>query len=694
MRIFVTGGCGFIGSNFIRFLLKNEKKAIIVNIDKQTYAGRGRNIEHMGLEKSRRYTFFREDILNRQFIDEVFSELRPEIAFNFAAESHVDRSIENATPFRETNVIGTGILLEAAKKSRIERFVQISCYDEKTRALTTNGLKTYKELREGDCVFSLNPITQEIEVKPIEKIIIQPYEGQMIHFNNKRIDLMVTPNHKMFILNTSKKAKKLLIETAEKASKRSIFYMPEGQWTGKKEEYFEVKGYGRVKTKDLMYILGIFIGDGFIAYQEKRIETKTGLAREEYLEKSRDKLNGKFKKIEKIGNHISISKGYRIFFDIPVNDKCRKKVEKTLSNLGIKYHCHEGKAGSHLYFTSKAFMEFFTQCGQGAHNKHIPRWALEYSSEYLACLFEGLMDSDGYGGKIYYTVSEMLASDICELCIKLNLKPSMHKRYSISSLNGRRIEGISYYIFIAKTVRSISHHRNKVIDYKGHIWCLKVKDNKNFLVERNGRFDFCGNTDEIYGSIEKGSFDEDSRLNPSNPYAESKADAEKLARKYFEEHHLPVIITRSANNYGPYQFPEKLLPLFITNLIEGKKVPLMHSRENPGLNVRDWLHVEDNCRAIWFIAQKGKEGEAYNIPGENEKTNIEVTHMLLENFRYGRDMINYVEHRKAHDFRYSIDGRKLEEMGFEHKHKDFEKGLEETVRWYRQNENWWRPLKK
>jgi dTDP-glucose 4,6-dehydratase len=201
-------------------------------------------------------------------------------------------------------------------------------------------------------------------------------------------------------------------------------------------------------------------------------------------------------------------------------------------------------------------------------------------------------------------------------------------------------------------------------------------------------------TDEVYGSIEDGSFSEDSRLNPSSPYSASKSSADLIGLSFFKSYHLPIIITRSANNYGPYQFPEKFLPLFITNLIQGKKVPLMYSSENPGLNQRDWLHVDDNCNAILFLAVRGKEGEIYNIPGMNEKTNIEVTKYLLKEFGYGEEMIEKISHRAAHDFRYSIHGDKLLDFGFEYKHKNFKNELSLLVDWYKKNESWWSPLKK
>ncbi len=200
-------------------------------------------------------------------------------------------------------------------------------------------------------------------------------------------------------------------------------------------------------------------------------------------------------------------------------------------------------------------------------------------------------------------------------------------------------------------------------------------------------------TDEVYGSIKEGNFSETSQLNPSNPYSETKVKAEGVVMDYMTRG-LSAVITRSANNYGPYQFPEKLLPRFITNLIDRQPVPLMWSQENPGLNVRDWLNVKDNCRAIWYVSQKGNNQEIYNIPGDNERTNIDMTKMLLHYFEFGEEMIEKSEHRKAHDFRYSISGDKLKDIGFQYKHSDLNQGIKELCQWYEENQDWWRPLKK
>jgi dTDP-glucose 4,6-dehydratase len=197
-------------------------------------------------------------------------------------------------------------------------------------------------------------------------------------------------------------------------------------------------------------------------------------------------------------------------------------------------------------------------------------------------------------------------------------------------------------------------------------------------------------TDEVYGSINSGSWNENSPLLPNSPYSASKAGGELLARAYHRTHGLDVVITRGSNNYGTHQFPEKLIPLFITNLLEGKKVPVYGS----GTNVRDWLHVDDHCRAIFQVLINGKAGEVYNIGGGGELTNLEITNLILEAMKAADSSIEYVDDRKGHDFRYSVDWSKIKnELGYEPQVK-FEDGLNETIKWYRNNREWWEPLKR
>ena len=196
-------------------------------------------------------------------------------------------------------------------------------------------------------------------------------------------------------------------------------------------------------------------------------------------------------------------------------------------------------------------------------------------------------------------------------------------------------------------------------------------------------------TDEVYGSIESGSWTEEWPLQPNSPYSASKAGGELLARAYYKTHGLDVVITRCSNNYGTHHFPEKLIPLFVTNLLEGKKVPVYGN----GKNVRDWLHVDDHCRGIHKVLMNGRAGEVYNIGGGRELNNLEITSLILEAMGKDESSIEYVEDRKGHDLRYSVDWTKINrELGYEPQVK-FEDGLRDTIQWYRDNESWWKPLK-
>lgn len=195
-------------------------------------------------------------------------------------------------------------------------------------------------------------------------------------------------------------------------------------------------------------------------------------------------------------------------------------------------------------------------------------------------------------------------------------------------------------------------------------------------------------TDEVYGSIEEGSFVETDRLGPRSPYSSSKAGSDLIALSYEETYGLPVIVTRSSNNFGPYQFPEKVIPLFVTNLLDGRKVPLY----GDGLNVRDWIYVMDNCAGVDMVLRNGVIGEIYNIGGGNETTNRELTEKVLALLGAGDEMIEYVQDRLGHDRRYSIDCSKANALGWTPS-RSLDEALAETVDWYRANRAWWEPLK-
>jgi len=196
-------------------------------------------------------------------------------------------------------------------------------------------------------------------------------------------------------------------------------------------------------------------------------------------------------------------------------------------------------------------------------------------------------------------------------------------------------------------------------------------------------------TDEVYGSIDEGSWAEDQPLAPNSPYSAAKAGSDLLARAYFRTYGLPVCVTRCSNNYGPYQFPEKVIPLFVTNLMEGRRVPLY----GDGLNVRDWLHVDDHCRGIQLVAERGRPGEVYHIGGGTELTNRELTERLLSAMGADWSAVEMVADRKGHDRRYSLDiGKIADELGYRPQ-VPFDEGLAATIQWYRDNRAWWQPLR-
>jgi dTDP-glucose 4,6-dehydratase len=195
-------------------------------------------------------------------------------------------------------------------------------------------------------------------------------------------------------------------------------------------------------------------------------------------------------------------------------------------------------------------------------------------------------------------------------------------------------------------------------------------------------------TDEVYGSIAEGAFDEDCPLKPTNPYAASKAGADRLAFSFFATYGLAVVITRCSNNFGPYQYPEKMIPLFTTNALEDKPLPVYGT----GRNVRDWIHVRDHCAAIALLLEKGQSGEVYNIGAGNERSVLEIASLILDELRKPQSLIQFVKDRPGHDLRYCLVTDKLRALGWAPR-ADFERELRATVRWYVENEAWWRKVR-
>ncbi|TFH46721.1 MAG: dTDP-glucose 4,6-dehydratase [ANME-2 cluster archaeon] len=271
------------------------------------------------------------------------------------------------------------------------------------------------------------------------------------------------------------------------------------------------------------------------------------------------------------------------------------------------------------------------------------------------------------------------------------------------------IENNSHYSFIQGDIcdKKIVEKAMQNVDYVVHFAAeshvdRSIEDGFTFvntnilgtytLLEHALNFNIKGfihiSTDEVYGSIMEGSFRETDRLTPSSPYSSSKAGSDLLVYSYYLTHKLPIIITRCTNNFGPYQHPEKLIPLFITNLLQNRNIPVYGT----GTNVRDWIYVLDHCKAVDFVLHNGKTGEIYNIGSSIEKSNIEITKRILENIGAEESMIEYVKDRPGHDFRYSLDCTKLKQLGWGPEY-NFDEALRHTVQWYVENRWWWEKLK-
>ncbi|KKN70807.1 hypothetical protein LCGC14_0426990 [marine sediment metagenome] len=608
--------------------------------------------------------------------------------------SHVDDSIASANPFIMSNVLGTQVIADACVKHKVERLIYISCYDSMTRAVTRGGLKYWHELNVGDSVLSINPSTGNVEEKKINKIIVQDYNGKMMRFKSERSDFCVTPNHRcIYTDHATKQDSKLYWSSAEGLFNSKNKYLPTGKLCSSTNQNstINVNGVGEVDASALFYICGVFIADGFNAYQEKKIPNKTGLDRHDFLTKCRDSKTGKFIKTGKVGdNETTTCHSYRIFFDVPQNDKARDRLESCLKLVGIKFYSHKNKSGEHIYFSSKEWMGFFKQFGYLAKNKQIPERVFNYNYNLLLSLWEGIHDGDGHGNNIsgrtvnITTVSDMLAGQLCYLGACIGFTSKIKKKHSISFLDGRKIEGDSNVVYFSQ-VRRPKISKPTEIDYSGKIWCLSVEDNKNFLTERNGYITYSGNTDEVYGQLGKDDdpWTENGRLSPRNPYSASKAAGELIVKATSQTHGLKYNITRSCNNYGPRQSAKNLVPKIIRNILHKKPVPIYGT----GNQLREWIHVADNCFAVLKILESALPNETYNISAGHEISNLEMFHNICNIMgvgQEGHDLLTFVEDRKGHDFRYSVDYSKIKSIGWEPKFR-FKKGLNQCINWYLRN---------
>ena len=387
------------------------------------------------------------------------------------------------------------------------------CYDEKTRVPTTNGPKGIDDLSKDDVVFSLNPDTRLLEEVPVEKVFKFNYEGDLIHFKSRNVDLTVTPNHRMLIHPSSSNPQRLIFRTADECLKRKGIFTPTPLgWSGKSYALeplsfsFTQRNIRRtisIAIEDILYLFGLFIGDGNAYKGSITVPVASRLSRQEYAARGRGE-DGQFLKLT--ADAAPMMKTYPTYetaFALPYYTKghARQNLAGILEKYGIRFSLTPDQ----VRISSKEIYDLFVQCGVGALNKHIPRWLLEYPSQYLVHLMKGLKDSDGShdeNAATYWTSSERLKDDFAELCVKLGRLPTVGRRpakvVTMQNHGGKKIRtSPSYSICYSKArkeYRFIRTSKATSVRYVGRVWCPSVPPYENILVERNGKYVFSGNT--------------------------------------------------------------------------------------------------------------------------------------------------------------------------------------------------------
>ncbi len=572
--VLVTGAAGSIGSELCRQIAKFSPSALMILDQDET------GIFNVSEELEDKFPKLKivsliADIHDKVKIERTFNDLRPNVVFHAAAYKHVPLMEEHPEEAVKNNILGTEIVAEASIQNGAEKFVFISCLDEKTKMLTNEGLKRWEEVKSGMKTLSLNR-KGEIEENEIEEVVSQKYSGLMLRIKTRSIDMLVTPNHKMVIQLPNNSAK-IIEEQANKTVKRSAVYIPKGKWKGIDEEWFSLpsptpvlrhplrNSPKKVKTADILYLLGIFIGDGFLNSGYRRHDGR---------------------KTDNLGS---------VFLDIPEKDKARKRTSATLDRMGITYKYYKGKAGEHIYFSSRALAQVFSICSKGPENKTIPAWALKYSSRLLQFLLDGLIDSDGYriGSEQKLT---SVSSKLMEKCAELATKIGLHFTVSIqrnkeTMIGNRKIPPSQSFIGIfSKTKhRAFNKKHCKQVNYQGVIWCVRVKNNHNFLAERNGKFFFTGNTDKA--------------VNPSSVMGATKRTGEMICQAWNQKNSTKFISVRFGNVLNSRG---SVIPIFREKIKKREPIEVTHPEMK-----RFFMTTPEACLLVMQAGAMGKGGEVF-----------------------------------------------------------------------------------
>jgi len=658
MKMLITGGCGFIGSNFVRYILKKHPSYKVINLDKLTYCGCRENL--IDIHKDKRYRFVKGDICDRKLVNGLTKAC--DAIVNFAAESVSKNTYLPIWCIGEIKIMTLEELFDKLSKDKRNKIIEINGIEVINLKFTNYKAISYK----GGIGYWM----------PIKQISRHRYAGKIIKLSQKWGEIEVTPNHSIYDCDFNLASP---VKNPELLPLRNINHIP------KKKKYLNYSGE---KLHALIRIFAAYITEGWTTHNKRNGSYQIGVA-------NKDK-------------------------------KWITKLKEDLELLGFAPNITRTKDNLfQLMVSNKSLFTFLRkEAGFGSRNKFIPSFIFQLRRKFQDGFLKTMIFGDGeviknknYETQRFTTTSKKMASGFGLLLtlLKYVYTVSVDERsnaytfrsngdYTISLLK-KKCKKTNYndyvYDISVDTLKNFVCGVGNIVVHNTHV-DRSIDDASDFIrtnvdgvrvileaARKNKIKRFIQiSTDETYGSIRKGSFKETTLLHPNSPYAASKAAGDHLALAYHTTFKLPVIVTRSSNNFGPYQFPEKVIPLFITNLLENKKVPLY----GDGLNVRDWLYVMDNCRAIDMILHKGKPGEIYNIGGEYEIPNIKLTRIILKLLNKTYRMIEYVPDRLGHDRRYSLDSKKMKKLGWKPE-KDFNTAIRETIKWYENNRSWWKELK-
>ena len=823
MRLLVTGGAGFIGSNFIRYILEKHKDWEVINLDKLGYGSNLANLKD--IEDDPRYTFVKGNINDFGLVRGLIRKV--DAVVNFAAESHVDRSISNPYAFIESNVLGVYTILEAIRKVNSDvKFVHISSVTGDTPVLLRNKETNEIFLARIDFLNERNyHLYEALTIDEDLRTTFMPISGIIKHPTDEIYGIeyegggriRATGSHSVFVFTEEGIKEKYVTELNEGEYLVTLLTFDKNNFESNHvlriRDYIDmkkIKTSGRIKKslktrervleilrdgsktwKELAESLGesisqslksmvkeglIDVVDGKYRITEKGLnELRNGFEETAYVLYRRQlNIPPEIEEIEITPElmwlfGLYLAEGHASNTEKEFKRKLKKvtittrdlELLKKAKELLEKYFGYkkavirEKKHGDayQLEFGGEILHSIFSEWGSTSETKRIPSWVWKLSRDHIAKMLEGY-EGDAHirkdGSRVFTSKNQTLIFSLVWLTrlkginsryikrVCKNMKGEFQKRKEydlvmhdlvVSSENYEKtklvrtphskcipIELVKPQLpkniaakydlkknkLIGKdTARKLIRGKNKYVESDVGVAKVKriIRLSENVMVydiviEGNHKF-FGGNvpillhnTDEVYGDIEEGSFTEEDRLMPSSPYSASKAAGDMLVLGHARTYNLNASITRCTNNYGPYQFPEKLIPKTIIRAGMGLKIPIYGT----GQNVRDWLYVLDHCEAIELVLEKGERREVYNISAGEEKTNLEVVKTILRLMGKDEDLMEFVEDRPGHDIRYSLDSTKIrEQLGWKPKHR-FEEGIKKTVEWYLNNGWWWRSL--